>query len=934
MIYLTALTLATAGPLLPAYQSPSAQVLDAPAAEVAKGELGAGIRLTVPVSALVFEGEAPNWRRTAWMRSVSAPALLPRASVPGWDAVLELPGIDRNGLRFSALSDGSVALYGAAPDSDLKGTLLLPNMASDGLRQYPFTVPASAVKESDSRWREIQASRYRALAGAGIPGTAWFRRRAEAMVSSDEPQPPWVRGRSYDVGETVSMFSGGRALAENLALDEVIGVDGESEALTEDIAELEGVTTPMLDFEPLVKGLEVDLDGLSSAIPFDQHAVFFPSFASLLRVADQLAGDSAPLVQFFDGRSQNMRVRERYERQMCLELSGLARTFGSQFVESVALTGSDTYLRTGSDVAVLFQGSVPAIRGMMKAKIDTAAKDWGVELSETEMVGTPVLSAVSEGRELCVYLGAADGVVVVSNSAVQMRRVLETIAGTTEPLDSLHEYQWFRDRYPLAGEDGAEDAFAVVSDATIRRWASPHWRIATSRRTKAAAILADADAWRLGHSMGAFAQDEAQLETKVPGGGAISYESGSAVDAVYGSLSFLTPIVELEFDRVSKSEREGYESWRAGYERAWTASFDPIAVQLDVSDSTLEMDLTLVPLVVRTDYRELIDLTGTATLDADTGDFHEGAIVHWVAAIDKESSMYRSFNRSVGGFGGNKLGLNWVGDHIGVYMDRDTEYFARLEDADSLDSITEEMLPGLPIGIEIGVDNPIALAGFLTALRGMIMDAVPGMFEYETREHGGRKYVAIVPAPGAIFPETPTLFYAVQPGGLLLSFSEKLIKGSIERSVARASKPQSDDGAAAAAPWAGASTGLYVGPGFQEALAVELFQLAARDQMRARSWANLAILNEWKAAGASDPVQYHQDEWGVRLLCAGGGEYAWNEAFQTMESSVFGHPGEPQDGPNLPPGLTSLKNIGGALTFDRIGEEGARGLRAHLTLRR
>ena len=894
------------------------------------------LRMTVPVSELVFEGEAPNWRRSAWMRSVSAPALLPHVVVDGWNAALELPALDRNGLSFGAIFDGSIALQGAAPDGELRGTLFLPNMGSDGLQHYAFTVPASAAKESDSRWREVHASRYRALAGAAIPGTAWFRRRAEAMVTSTEPLPAWVQGRSYDVGETFSMFSGGRALAENLALADVIDVEGEAEDITEDISELEGVTTPMLDFEPLVKGLKVDLDPLSAAIPFDQHAVFFPSFASLLRVADQLAGDSAPLVQFFDGRSQNMRVRERYERQMCLELSGLARTFGSQFVESVAMTGSDTYLRTGSDVAVLFQGSVPAIKAMMSAKIDAAAKDWGLETVEVEIAGSAVLSAVSAGRELSVYLGSADGLVIVANSAVQMRRLLETIAGTHESLDSLHEYHWFRDRYPLTGEDGAEDAFAVVSDATIRRWASPHWRIATSRRTKAAAVLADADAWRLGHGMGYFAEDESRSRTGVIGGGAIAYESGSAVDEVYGSLSFLTPIAELEIEGVTKSEREGYEFWRRGYERAWTASFDPIAIQLDVQDGLLDIDLTLVPLVVRTDYRELIDLTGTTTLDADTGDFHEDAIVHWVAAIDKESSMYRSINQMIGGFGGNKLGLNWVGDHIGIYMDRDSEYFASLEDADSLDSITEEMLPGLPIGIEIGVDNPIALAGFLTALRGMIMDAVPGMFAYETREHAGRKFVAIVPAPGAIFPETPTLFYAVQPGGLLFSFSEKLIQGSIERSIARASNDEPGTGVpgAATAPWADASTGLYVGPGFQEALAVELFQLAARDQMRARSWANLAILNEWKAAGADDPAQYHEDEWGVRLLCAGGGDYVWNEAFQTMESTVFGHPAAPKNGPNLPPGLATLEGIGGALTFDRIGEEGARGLRAHLQLRR
>ena len=915
----------------------TALAIAAPASAQSEGQpFGqASPRMTLPVAKLRFDGEGPQWRRTAWMRSLSAPALLPQVVIPGWDAALELPGITRNGLPLQEILDGSIALHGGSAEGVLHGTLLLPDTLSSSLVAYPFTVEGSELQESDARWREIHGSRYRALAGATVPGTAWFRRRGDGLVDSQGSLEPWSGDRMYQVGETFAMFSGGRALSENLALSDVIGVDGDDGAVSIDISELEGVTTPLLDFEPLVAGLDVELDPLGSSIPFDQHAVFFPSFSSLLRVADQIAGDAAPLVQFFDGRSQNMRVRERYEQQMCLELDGLARTFGSQFVESVALTGSDTYLRTGSDVAVLFQGNRTAVLSMMRAKVEAAAQDWAVEAVELDMVGTSVLSAVSGGRELSVYLAATDSAVIVANSAVQMRRLLETAAGTHASLDSLHEYQWFRNRYPLAKGEGAEDAFAVVSDAAIRRWASPHWRIATSRRTKAAAVLGDADAWRLGHGMGIFAEDEARGEIGVLGGGSISYESGFAMDETYGRLSFLTPIAELEIGRVSEAEKAGYESWRRNYERAWTASFDPIAIQLDVAEETLDLDVTLVPLVVRTDYRDMIEMTGSTVLDAETGDFHEDAIVHWTAAIDKSSDLYRSLNGAIGSFGGSKLGLNWVGEHFAIYMDYDTEYFAGLDEADSLDSITEEMLPGLPVGLEIGVDNPIALAGFLTAIRGMLTDAVPGMFAYETREHAGRPYVAIVPAPGAIFPETPTIYYVVNPGALVFSFSEKVIHGSMERSAARAAK--GEDAAAtdgATPPWAGASTGLYVGPRFQEALAVELFELASREQMRARSWANLMILNEWRSAGAEDPVQYHEDEWGVRLLCAGGGDYVWNEAFQTMESTVFGHPAEPKDGPALPPGVAGLKGLSGALTFESIGEDAARGLRAQLQLRR
>jgi hypothetical protein len=61
----------------------------------------------------------------------------------------------------------------------------------------------------------------------------------------------------------------------------------------------------------------------------------------------------------------------------------------------------------------------------------------------------------------------------------------------------------------------------------------------------------------------------------------------------------------------------------------------------------------------------------------------------------------------------------------------------------------------------------------------------------------------------------------------------------------------------------------------------------------------------------------HEQFWGVKLLCPGGGKYAWNEKWQTMESTVFGHPGEPKTGSNVP--LPELLNVNAGLTFENGG---------------
>ena len=72
---------------------------------------------------------------------------------------------------------------------------------------------------------------------------------------------------------------------------------------------------------------------------------------------------------------------------------------------------------------------------------------------------------------------------------------------------------------------------------------------------------------------------------------------------------FLTPIVELEFDKVTKREAEFYERWRQGYENNWSTFFDPIAIRFHASRDKLAADLTVMPLIDFSQYRELVAIS-------------------------------------------------------------------------------------------------------------------------------------------------------------------------------------------------------------------------------------------------------------------------------------------------------------------------------------
>ena len=71
---------------------------------------------------------------------------------------------------------------------------------------------------------------------------------------------------------------------------------------------------------------------------------------------------------------------------------------------------------------------------------------------------------------------------------------------------------------------------------------------------------------------------------------------------------------------------------------------------------------------------------------------------------------------------------------------------------------------------------------------------------------------------------------------------------------------------------------------------------------------------------------------GSTVRCPGGGDYVWNEAVGSMESTVFGCAAAPRDGVGLPKLLRELKGFDVGLTFEPLDERTS-GLRVRTTMR-
>jgi len=828
----------------------------------------------------------------------------------------------------------------APAGKDVTLNVALPKADLSGMERLKLVLPAKTADVSlENDFAKLKVGYYRRLAQKGIPGTAWFRHQATTTKLKPESAAtdnrPRVAGndwqRDNELVRQFSLFSGGRALAENLQLDRQIAV-GEAKAATVDLGTLEGITVAEIDWKPLIKGLDPQLDPLAANIPADQHVVFFPSFQSMVKLADEARSPEASLLRSGKTRMEDAKSLDWYQQQLGISVDAAARAIGPKLVDSVALTGSDPYFPTGTDVAVLFATKQPAmLKGLLLTQMTASAtKNSAAKSDGGEVEGISYEGFRSPDRHTSSYLAVLKDAVVVTNSLAQFKQLALVAAGKSESISSLDEYKFFRARYPLGDE--AETAFVFLSDATIRRWCSPRWRIATARRTQSAAVLAELQAANFDLlATGRVKPTTLQSDFPLVNGGELRLTPEGVTSSVQGSLEWQTPIVELDMQRVSEAEAEGYKRWREQYQNNWRWAFDPIAIRLGASDKHFAVDLTVMPLIAGTDYREMINLSRGAKLTPESGDKHD-ALAHFVLAINKESAMFQQGRNMAQMFTPDPFG--WLGNSVAVYVD-DDPLWQELQkmSADEIGKQQESLLPRVPIALRAEVANAFKLTAFLATLRGFIDQAAPGMVTWENLTHRELPYVKISPT-AAGRTQVPqgvgdiALFYAPSPTELVVSFNENAIKHSLERRADRAAgKDPEKKLFLANAPWLGENLGLQVNENAIRLIS-RVNEPSIQRSMQISSWSNLPILNEWKRRFPDqDPVALHEKFWHASLYCPGGGKYVWNEKWQTMESTAFGHPGEPKGGPQIDAILpVNFANFG--LTFEE------QGLRARVELKR
>ena len=344
-----------------------------------------------------------------------------------------------------------------------------------------------------------------------------------------------------------------------------------------------------------------------------------------------------------------------------------------------------------------------------------------------------------------------------------------------------------------------------------------------------------------------------------------------------------------------------------------------------------------MPLIANTNYRQLRQIALGAEIDLPASDRHPEALAHLALAINRDSPLMRSMSNLARGIAPQIRvdPLSWLGNTVSIYIDADP-FWQDLAATEDRDAFYRRESFRMPLGVTIASTDGLKLTMFLAGFRAFIEQAAPGMTVWETRKHGEESYVRIGASERASTgdwpPENMAIYYSASGDSLILSVNENVLRRAIDRQAARR-KAEAEVAIATSDPngkWLGDHVAAEVREG-----ALQVVDAYHRDQyiehLQTLSWNNLIILNEWKRRyPESDPVELHQAFWGRRLVCPGEGEYRWNSTWQTMESTVFGSPGDPKEVSALPNVLSQIDTVRCGLTFE---DDGLRG-RVHLSMHR
>jgi hypothetical protein len=641
-------------------------------------------------------------------------------------------------------------------------------------------------------------------------GDAWhaFAKHRLQQISG-KPAPERAVAPTYDpdpLAHLMELTTGVDALQQALQSDRGLLLAARKTKPSIDIATLPGPALSSHPWAQMAKALgkPVPAEALAAATPAEFYYLRFASLPALFRVLDEVEAWASPIATLMDGRSEQRDLATRYQTQLGLERTAIARALGDKVVAEIAVVGSDPYVSEGSDVTMLFRvTSKPLFEATLAAALHNhGAAHGGITTSAVTHHGIAIQAARTADGAVQQYRAQLGAIEVVSNSLGAMRRVIDAHGGGGPRLSAEPDFQYMLAR----GADVPGDVLAFIGDRFVGEVVGPRQKILEARRQIALAELSTPAyaALLYGRIYGQSPRSTDELiasgllardDLAHGDGAAIAWRPDDAPRSSWGSPGALTPLIDLPaVDKVSPAEREAYARFASSYDSYWKTYIDPIAIRIAIAKDKITVDMRVLPLIGQSEYYRLLMLVGKTHITVPP--IASGAR----AVIGLGSSAIAQATSGLGFFMRDRADLQWIGAWAAIGVDEHTQIAAAIAthgdipqkpDAGMYRDRDRSLLVGLPVYAMLGVRDRAAAALFFVGLRKLADETAPGVLTWgESGRVGDVAIVKVAAQDDSML--GLTLYYAFAKDALVVSLDEHTVRAQIEavhagRGPARAS---------------------------------------------------------------------------------------------------------------------------------------------------
>lgn len=407
------------------------------------------------------------------------------------------------------------------------------------------------------------------------------------------------------------LFSSGLEIQQSLQRNSLRGT-GKQGDLTIHISQVPTPTIASLDYKRLLEEKAEDdrfpkPHPVTGLIPEDQFLLQLNSYDAANDLRDSFKQWVEPLTRLLREDARDHHLWEKYQSQLLITFADLEPLFQNGAVQNLSITGSDFFVAEGTDVTILLQTDGGNALNQQIARWVTQVKDQRPELEDREFNyrGLQIQARYTADRKISSFVVRHKDWVVISNSHVGIRRIVDTIQERIPALEQANDYRYATVLLPPS--DQAGDGYFYCSDAFLRYLFSPSFKVGERRRKQSLNNLVMLNNASLFHRL-EYGKSPENLTALIEGrfvdpakiicpqGGAYAFDPkhDTSASSVFNRIKYLTPIRELKVLKISEQEKGEYERYQKRLASFWQKYFTPVALRIS-SKPTTRVEYSLMP---------------------------------------------------------------------------------------------------------------------------------------------------------------------------------------------------------------------------------------------------------------------------------------------------------------------------------------------------